>query len=145
MFTVQRISAKASGPLSAACQYATGNFSQAQQSLKLALTKDKDDLLARLYLGLTLLRNGDESRGQTELLNARQSVHDWIENILTSRSAEAYWDPNKQIRSEIKKTLAHLAGTSRDRTQILTNAEWLGAEVEEEIERVRREESQRKG
>jgi len=109
------------------------------------LTKDKDDLLARLYLGLTLLRNGHESRGQTELLNARQSVHDWIENILTSRSAEAYWDPNKQIRSEIKKTLAHLAGTSRDRTQILTNAEWLGAEVEEEIERVRREESQRKG
>ena len=62
-------------------QYATGNFSQAQQSLKLALTKDKDDLLARLYLGLTLLRNGHESRGQTELLNARQSVHDWIKKF----------------------------------------------------------------
>src|SRR6185295_6988014 len=125
------------------CQYATGNFSHAQQSLELALTKDKDDLLARLYLGLTLLRNGNARRGQTELQNALQSLHGWIENILTSRSAEAYWDPNKQIRSEIKKTVALMTEMSGDRTQILTSAEWLGAEVEEEIERVRREESQR--
>jgi len=29
--------------------------------------------------------------------------------------------------------------------EVLGNAEWLGAEVEEEIERVRREESQRTG
>jgi hypothetical protein len=64
---------------------------------------------------------------------------------LTSRSAEAYWDPNKEIRSEIKKTVAIMTRTSGDRTEILTNAEWLGAEVEEEIERVRREESQRHG
>jgi len=127
------------------CQLAAGNFSHAQQSFELALTKDKDDLLARLYLGLTLLRNGTESRGQTELQNALHSLHDWVENILTRRSAEAYWDPNKQIRSEIKKTVAIMTGTSGDRTEILTNAEWLGAEVEEEIERVRREESQRHG
>lgn len=127
------------------CQYATGNFAQAQQSLELALTKDQDDLLARLYLGLTLLRNGHERRGQTELKQALQSLHDWIENILASRSAEAYWDPNQQIRTEIKKTLALMAATSGDPTQILNNAEWLGAEVEEEIERVRREESQRHG
>ena len=127
------------------CQYATGNFSQAQQSLELALTKDQDDLLARLYLGLTLLSNRNESRGQIDLQNALQSLHDWIENILTSRSAEAYWDPNKQIRSEIKKTFALMTETRGDQTQILTSAEWLGAEVEEEIERVRRVESQRHG
>jgi len=127
------------------CQYATGNFSQAQQSLEMALTKDQDDVLARLYLGLTLLRSGDKRRGQTELQQALQSLHDWIENILASRSAEAYWDPNQQIRMEIKKTLALMTGPNADRAQIVTNAEWLGAEVEEEIERVRREESQRTG
>jgi len=127
------------------CQYATGNFSLAQQSLELALTKDQDDLLARLYLGLTLLRSGNESRGKTELQNALQNLHVWIEYILTSRSAEAYCDPTQQIRSEIKKTLALMTASNDDRTQILTNAEWLGAEVEEEIERVRREESQRTG
>jgi hypothetical protein len=46
---------------------------------------------------------------------------------------------------EIKKTLALMTGPNADRAQIVTNAEWLGAEVEEEIERVRREESQRTG
>lgn len=127
------------------CQYATDNLSQAQQSLEMALTKDQDDLLARLYLGLTLLRSGDPSRGQTELRQALQSLHDWIENILASRSAETYWDPNQQIRMEIKKTLALMEAASGDRMEVLGNAEWLGAEVEEEIERVRREESQRTG
>jgi len=127
------------------CQYAIGDFSQARQSLELALTKDKDDILARLYLGLTLYRSGGESRGQSELQSALHSLHEWIEHRLTSRPAETYWDPNKQIRSEIKKTLALMTAPNGDRASILTNAEWLGAEVEEEIDRARRAESQGRG
>lgn len=127
------------------CQYAAGAFAQARQSLELALTKDKDDIIARLYLGATLLRSGDDGRGQSELSSALQSLHDWIENLLASRSAASYWDPNKQIRSEIKKTLALMAQPGGARAQVLANAEWLGAEVEEEIERVRREESRHQG
>jgi hypothetical protein len=91
------------------------------------------------------MRSGNASRRQNELRNALQSLHDWIESILTSRSADDYRDPNKQISSAIKKTLALTARTSGDRTQILTNAEWLGAEIEEEIEGVRHEEDQRHG
>lgn len=127
------------------CQYAAGALTQARQSLELALTKDQGDILARLYLGATLLRSGEDGRGQSELSSALQSLHDWIENLLASRSAESYWDPNKQIRSEIKKTLALIAQAGGARAPILASAEWLGAEVDEEIERVRREESQRKG
>ena len=127
------------------CQYAIGEYSQARQSLELALTKDKDDILARLYLGLTLYRSGGESRGQSELQSALQSLHDWIEELLTRRSAESYWDPNKQIRSETKSTLALLSAPASDQASILANAEWLGAEVEEEIDRARRAESQGRG
>jgi len=127
------------------CQYATGDLSQAQQSLELALTQDEDDILARLYLSLTLLRSGDRNRGQSELQQALQSLHDWIENILASRSAETYWDPNQLIRAEIKKALVLMAATGGDDAKILSNAEWVGAEVEEEMECVRREESQRNG
>ena len=127
------------------CQYAIGEYSQARQSLELALTKDKDDILARLYLGLTLYRSGGESRGQSELRSALQSLHDWIEDLLTRRSAESYWDPNKQIRSETKSTLALLSAPASDQASILANAEWLGAEVEEEIDRARRAESQGRG
>ena len=42
-------------------------------------------------------------------------------------------------------SIALMTAANADRAQILTDAEWLGAEGEEEIERVRREESQRKG
>jgi len=84
-------------------------------------------------------------RGHSELLCALQSLHDWIEYISTSRAAENYWHPNWQIRSEIKNSLALMSVANGDRALNLTNADWLSAEVEEEIEPVRRAESQRKG
>ena len=83
--------------------------------------------------------------GHSELLRALQSLHDWIEYILTSRAAENYWHPNRQIRPEFKNGLALMSVANGDRALNLTNADLLGAEVEEEIERVRRAESQRKG
>lgn len=87
------------------CQYANGALAEARQALEQALAKDQDDILARLYYGAALLRGGDVGRGRSELGSALQSLHDWIENLLTSRAAESYWDPNKQLRAEIKKTL----------------------------------------
>mgnify|MGYP003694643011 CR=1 FL=1 len=44
-------------------QYALGRYNEARQSLERALAKDRDDNLARLYLGLTLARSGDTARG----------------------------------------------------------------------------------
>jgi tetratricopeptide (TPR) repeat protein len=123
------------------CQYAVGDFSAAQQSLELALTKEPDDLLARLYLGLTLMRSGHDRRGAMELRSGLQQLHDWIEDILNSRSAEAYWDPNKQLRSAIEQTVLLLSDPKGDRQSVMTNAEWIGGAFEEEIDRVRRDES----
>ena len=40
--------------------YEVGNFPEARRALEKALSKDKDDPLARLYLGLTLLRSGNQ-------------------------------------------------------------------------------------
>ena len=44
-------------------QYATGRYAQARQSLGLALSTHEEDRLARLYLGLVLLRGGFELQG----------------------------------------------------------------------------------
>jgi tetratricopeptide (TPR) repeat protein len=125
------------------CQYVTGRLPQARQSLDLALTKDKADLLARLYLGMTLLRSGDDNGGRAELQSATKELYDWIEYTVNTRPHEAHWDPNKQIRGELKKTLTLVKESELNRSQVLLNAEWLGAEIEEEIERVRRDESRR--
>ena len=51
-------------------QYALGRYNEARQSLERALAKDRDDNLARLYLGLTLARSGDTARGTNEIESA---------------------------------------------------------------------------
>jgi hypothetical protein len=47
----------------------------------------------------------------------------------------------KQMRNERKKNIAMTGRLDADRDKILARAEWLGRESEEEIERVRRDES----
>ena len=43
-------------------QYATGNLPQARQSLEHALSLNENEDVARLYLGLTLVRSGDRQQ-----------------------------------------------------------------------------------
>src|SRR5262249_9800976 len=47
-------------------QYATKRYQDARQSLEHALANDRDDNMARLYYGLTLVRLGDSARGVKE-------------------------------------------------------------------------------
>ena len=60
-------------------QYATKRYAEARQSLERALSLDRDDLLARLYLGLTLVRSGDGARGAKEILAGMKGIYDWID------------------------------------------------------------------
>jgi tetratricopeptide (TPR) repeat protein len=121
-------------------QYAMGKLEDARQSFERALSVYKDDYLARLYLGLTLLRNGDQSRGLKEVEAGLKGLYDWLEYMNYSRPHEAFWDPRRQIRSEIEKTLAMISGKDTDLQKLIENAEWIGMEMEKEIDRVRQDE-----
>jgi len=74
----------------------------------------------------------------SEIHNGLQGLFDWIEALVASRPFEVYWDPNKQLRNELKKTLAMIAEANADGAKIVAGAEWLGQEIEEESERARR-------
>lgn len=121
-------------------QYAMGKLEDARQSFERALSVYKDDYLARLYLGLTLLRSGDQSRGLKELEAGLKGLYDWLEYMNYSRPHEAFWDPRRQIRSEIEKTLAMISGRDTDPQKLIESAEWIGMEMEKEIDRVRQDE-----
>jgi tetratricopeptide (TPR) repeat protein len=121
-------------------QYATGKLEDARQSFERALSVYKDDYLARLYLGLTLLRSGDQSRGLKGLEAGLKGLYDWLEYMNYSRPHEAFWDPRREIRSEIEKTLAMISGKDTNAQKLLESAEWIGMEMEKEIDRVRRDE-----
>jgi len=121
-------------------QYAMVRLPEARQSLERALAISAEDHLARLYFGMTLLRLDHDAAAFREIQEGLQRLHDWIESTFSSRPFEAYWDPNGQIRSEIKNALGLIA-TESDRASLLSCLEWIGHEVEAESDRARQDES----
>ena len=86
--------------------YETRKYPEARTALGKALASDKDDNVARLYLGMALVRSNDRDRGLVEMENALNGIHEWLENLSSDSSAGSYWDPNKQIRKTIETELA---------------------------------------
>jgi tetratricopeptide (TPR) repeat protein len=121
-------------------QYAVGMYDQARKSFERALSVYQDDYLARVYLGLTLARMGDHSRAAREIQIGMQGLHDWLEYMERSWPHQAYWDPLREIRSELEKDLAMISGKDIDWEKLMASGEWLGKRMEEEIEAVRRDE-----
>jgi tetratricopeptide (TPR) repeat protein len=120
-----------------------GRFQEARQSLERALSVDPNDYLARLYLGLTLARRGNSSQALKELQTGLQGLYDFLEYMQSSRPYTAYWDPLRQIRSEIQNDLDMISGKDIDWPKLIDSAEWVGRQMEEEVDRVRRDEERR--
>lgn len=121
-------------------QYETKRYAEARQSLERALSQDRDDNLARLYLGLALARSGDSGRGTKEIEAGMKGIYDWLEYMNRTRPFEAYWDPLRNIRNQIEKDLAAISSKDFAAESLLANAEWLGKTMEEEIDKVRDDE-----
>ena len=121
-------------------QYATKRYQEARQSLERALANDRDDNMARLYYGLTIVRIGDNARGVKEIKSAMQGIHDWLEYMERTQPFQAFWDPLREIRKTIENDLAETRGKDLTAENLIADAEWLGNEMENEIERVRRDE-----
>ena len=123
-------------------QYALGRLAEARQSLERALSVYKDDMLARLYLGLTLIRSEDRSRGVKELESGLRTVHDWLDYMNARDPIRAYWDPSREIRKEIDNDLGIISTKDIDWQKLIASGEWIGQRMEDEIDKVRRDEQQ---
>jgi len=121
-------------------QYALGMLEPARASFERALSVYRDDNLARIYVGLTLARTGDRSAAVKEIQAGMQGLHDWLEYMERSRPFTAYWDPLREIRSELEKNLAMIKGKDIAWDQLIASGEWVGKRMEEEIDNVRRDE-----
>jgi len=121
-------------------QYALGMLQPARASFERAISVYRDDNLARIYLGLTLARTGDRSAAVKEIQSGMQGLHDWLEYMERSRPFSAYWDPLREIRSELEKNLQMIGGKDIVWDQLIASGEWIGKRMEEEIDNVRRDE-----
>ena len=127
-------------------EYATGRLPQAQQTLEKALAgnqRNQQEDLARLYLGLTLARSGDRQRGLKEIEGSMRGIHDWLDWVTqTFRfSFGQFWDPGREIRKAIQTDLAMISGRELDWQKLIAEGEWLGKQMEEEVDRARDDET----
>jgi tetratricopeptide (TPR) repeat protein len=125
-------------------EYAVGQFPQARQSLERALSLNQPEDVARLYLGLTLARSGDQRRGLAEIEGGMKGIHSWLEYIANAYrfSFGQFWDPGRNIRAAIEGDLAMISGKDVDWQKLMADGEWLGKRMEVEVDRARRQESQ---
>ncbi len=117
--------------------YHSGKLSEARKALERARSQDKDDHLARLYLGLILGRNGNRETGLKEIQGSMKALYDWLEYITYYTTDGEFWDPMREIRSELQTDLAMISGKEIDWKKLIASGEWVGMTLEEEIDRAR--------
>ena len=124
-------------------EYASGRLAPARQALERALAANRREDIARLYLGMTLAREGDRQRGLKEIDGGMRGIHSWLEDISQTQrfSVGKFWDPQRQIRSEIQTTLAMISMPSIDWNKVIASGEWVGKTMEAEADRAQRDEA----
>ncbi|HEY1374557.1 MAG TPA: tetratricopeptide repeat protein [Candidatus Binatia bacterium] len=121
-------------------QYATGNLPEARRSLERALSMRNDDYVAHLYLGLTLARTGDRAAGLPAIVTGMRGLHNWLDYLTFNTRFGVYWDPNREIRTQIEKDLDSIDKKTFAWPQLIANGEWLGNKMEQEVDIARRNE-----
>jgi tetratricopeptide (TPR) repeat protein len=124
-------------------EYATGRLPQARQTLEKALSTNKDEDIARLYLGLTFARSGDRQRGLKEIEDGMRGINDWLEWVTEAHrfSFGQFWDPARAIRTAIRGDLAMISSREFDWQKLISHGEWIAMQMEEEIDKARLDES----
>lgn len=121
--------------------YAGGKLPEARQALERAVARSDQDSLAKLYLGLVLARDGDRARAVNEIRLGLEGIHGWLDYVEFNFafSFGRFWDPRKEIRTEINSDLAMIS-RGIDWPKLISSGEWVGRQIEEEIDRARKDE-----
>jgi tetratricopeptide (TPR) repeat protein len=125
-------------------QYLNGQLVPARDTLQKALVQHKSDNLARLYLGLTVARQGDRQSGLRDIESGMKGIREFL-NYITSAFATSfgqYWDPAQNIRKSVDANLAMIGRGNVDFSTLLSNSETLAMNFEEEPDKARMQEEQ---
>jgi tetratricopeptide (TPR) repeat protein len=126
-------------------QYLNDQFPQARQSLERALSGNRDEEIARLYLGLILIQEGDRQRGLKEVESGLRGIYSFLDNITQTQrfSAGKFWDPNRDIRSAIQFNLDMISkdGKNLNWQQLITDTERIAVQMERETDLARLQEA----
>src|SRR4029077_12336522 len=123
-------------------EYLTGRFPQVRQTLERALASNRDEDIARLYLGLTLAQEGDRQRGLNEIESGMRGINNFLDYINQAQrfNIGQFCDVDRDIRRAIQSDLAMVSGKDVDWQRLIADTEWLGISMEWESDWARRQE-----
>jgi len=75
-----------------------------------------------------------------ELEAGLRGIGDWLDYIEQTHPSGYYWDPTKKIRAESRRNLAMIKARDLRWEELARNVEWIGREIELEIDRARDDE-----
>ena len=81
------------------------------------------------------------ARAAKELAVALAGLRDDLDTFLANSPQGRFWDPGGELRKEIRNGIALLSARDLDWKKIIANGEWLGENLEEEIDKAREDES----
>jgi tetratricopeptide (TPR) repeat protein len=93
--------------------------------------------------GTKQIKASENQRNQAgkELTAALNGLREWLDYTVSyERIHGRFWDPAREIRNQIQLCLKLLAARPTDWDALISNAEWLGYNLEEENDRARRDE-----
>ena len=117
--------------------YEIGKDIEARMTLEKAIARNEQDHLARLYLGLSLARSEGLARGRTDLESGLKGIQGWLDYLAADNLSGVYYDPAQEIRSAIQRALFG----KLEADELLLTAQGIGSQVDEEIDKARRDES----
>ena len=123
--------------------YGTMKYSLARQALDRALAQNKDDDVARLYVGLIGAREQMNETSRKEIQAGLQGVYDRIEYIKHFTVAGEFWDPSGQLSAELLALIKAVSAPQGDWSSIIPRVEQLGLKIENEVDQARRDELNR--
>jgi hypothetical protein len=134
---------KVFGVMSDAQSILPADFPKPGKPWERALSANREEDISRLYLGLTLAREGDRQRGLKEIESGMRGINNFLDYINQAQrfSIGQYWDPGRNIRSTIQSNLAMISGKDLDWQRITAATEWLGIRMEQESDLARRQEA----
>jgi tetratricopeptide (TPR) repeat protein len=124
-------------------EYLTDQFPQARQSLERAISGDREENIARLYLGLTLIQLGERQAGLKEIETGLRGILSFLDDIQQAQrfSIGKFWDPNRDIRNAIQYNLKLISSENINWQQLTANIERIALQMERETDLARRQES----
>ena len=111
-----------------------GNYAQARQTLEKDLSRHRSDNVARLYLGLTQYRLGDQQAALRNIQRGMKGIYDWLDYLNNNFRFEfgQFWDESGTVRAGIKTDLDMISSGKINWSQLIADGENLGIAIEQE-------------